>query len=172
MGALLHGCARTTPRIRAELQASKASPRALARQYGLNPKTVAKWRRRNTTADSPMGPREKRSSTLSPEQEALVVEFRRRTSLALDDMLGWLREQLPTLSRSYCIDACFATEFPDGPMLRQAAFGEADSTRRPSAMCTSITASYEQPTASSTCSWPSTASRSSPTSNFIAEPRR
>jgi hypothetical protein len=28
----------------------------LAARYGLNPKTVAKWRRRGSTADAPMGP--------------------------------------------------------------------------------------------------------------------
>ena len=42
MSSVLHGCARTTPRVRAELRAAQASPRALAAQYGLNPKTVAK----------------------------------------------------------------------------------------------------------------------------------
>ena len=40
MGSVLHGSARTTPRIRAELQASKESGRALAARYGLNAKTV------------------------------------------------------------------------------------------------------------------------------------
>ena len=56
MAGLLHGCARTTPCVRAELQASQASTRALAARYGLNPKTVAKWRARSDTADAPMGP--------------------------------------------------------------------------------------------------------------------
>ncbi len=51
----LHGSARTTPRVRAELQASKESGRTLAIRYGLNPKTVAKWRARSGTADAPMG---------------------------------------------------------------------------------------------------------------------
>ncbi len=41
MAGVLHGSARTTPRVRAELQASKESTRSLAEQYGLNPKTVA-----------------------------------------------------------------------------------------------------------------------------------
>ena len=53
MGSVLHGSARTTPRLRAELQASKESSRALAARYGLNPKTVRKWRMRTTTADAP-----------------------------------------------------------------------------------------------------------------------
>lgn len=46
MAAVLHGTARTTPRVRAEVQTSKDSTRTLAARYGLNPKTVAKWRGR------------------------------------------------------------------------------------------------------------------------------
>src|SRR5215210_6691640 len=100
MGAGLHGSARTTPRVRAELQASQEGTRALAARYGLNPKTVAKRRGRNGTADAPMGPRQPRSSVLTEAEEAMVVEFRRRTLLPLDDVLGCLREAIPKLTRS------------------------------------------------------------------------
>jgi transposase InsO family protein len=100
MATGLHGSARTTPRVRAELQASQASTRALAARYGLNPKTVAKWRGRVGTADAPMGPRQPRSCVLTEAEEAIVVEFRRRTLLPLDDILGCLRDTIPTLSRS------------------------------------------------------------------------
>ncbi len=100
MAAGLHGSARTTPRVRAELQASQASTRTLAARYGLNPKTVAKWRSRTGTADAAMGPRQPRSSVLTEAEEAIVVEFRRRTLLPLDDILGCLRGTIPTLSRS------------------------------------------------------------------------
>ena len=100
MAGLLHGCARTTPCVRAELQASQASTRALAARYGLNPKTVAKWRERSDTADAPMGPRRPRSTVLTEAEEAAVVEFRRRTLLPLDDVLGCLRESIPRLTRS------------------------------------------------------------------------
>src|ERR671927_977929 len=100
MEGLLHGCARATPRVRAELQASQESTRALAARYGLNPKTVAKWRARQTTADTPMGPRQPRSTVLTGAEEAIIVEFRRRTLLPLDDVPGCLRETIPTLSRS------------------------------------------------------------------------
>src|SRR3954464_8283353 len=100
MAGLLHGCARTTPCVRAELQASQASTRALAARYGLNPKTVAKWRERNNTADAPMGPRRPRSTVLTEAEEAIVVEFRRHTLLPLDDVLGCLRESIPRLTRS------------------------------------------------------------------------
>ena len=40
MASVLHGSARTTPRIRAELKAAQAPARLLASQYGLNVKTV------------------------------------------------------------------------------------------------------------------------------------
>src|ERR671913_758505 len=100
MAAGLHGSARTTPRVRAELQRSQEATRSLAARYGLNPKTVAKWRRRGSTADAPMGPSRPRSSALTEAEEAIVVEFRRRTLLPLDDVLGCLRETIPRLSRS------------------------------------------------------------------------
>lgn len=47
-----------------------------------------------------MGPRQPRSSVLTEAEEAIVVEFRRRTLLPLDDILGSLRGTIPTLSRS------------------------------------------------------------------------
>ena len=100
MAGVLHGSARTTPRVRAELQASQEATRSLAARYGLNPKTVAKWRKRTTTADQPMGPTRPRSTVLSEVEEAIIVEFRRRTLLPLDDGLGCLRESIPKLSRS------------------------------------------------------------------------
>jgi transposase len=100
MAAGLHGSARTTPRVRAELQAAQASTRALAAQYGLNPKTVAKWRARQITVDAPMGPCQPRSTVLTEAEEAIIVEFRRRTLLPLDDVMGCLREAIPKLSRS------------------------------------------------------------------------
>ncbi|MGI4795152.1 MAG: IS481 family transposase, partial [Janthinobacterium lividum] len=56
MAGNLHGSARTTPRVRAELQASQEKSSTLARRYGLSRTTVNKWRSRTTTADAPMGP--------------------------------------------------------------------------------------------------------------------
>src|ERR1700674_3554045 len=100
MASVLHGSARTTPCLRAEFQASKESTRALATRYGLNPKTVEKWRKRATTADAPMGPKAPRSTVLTPAEEAIVVAFRQKTLLPLDDVLGCLRDTIPNLSRS------------------------------------------------------------------------
>ncbi len=117
MAAGLHGSARTTPRVRAELQASQEATRALATRYGLNPKTVAKWRKRTTTADRPMGPSRPRSTVLTEAEEAIVVEFRRRTLLPLDDVLGCLRETIPKLSRSplhRCLERHGISRLPQG----------------------------------------------------------
>jgi transposase InsO family protein len=107
VAAGLHGSARTTPRVRAELQAAQEATRRLAARYGLNPKTVAKWRQRTTTADRPMGPARRRSTVLTETEEAIIVEFRRRTLLPLDDVLGCLRETIPKLSRS-ALHRCLA----------------------------------------------------------------
>jgi len=100
MADILHGSARTTPRVRAELQASKETTGSLARRYGLSRTTVAKWRSRTTTADAPMGPRDPKSTVLTPVEEAMIVEFRQRTLLPLDDVLGCLKDSIPKLTRS------------------------------------------------------------------------
>lgn len=47
-----------------------------------------------------MGPTKLKSTVLSPTEEAVIVEVRRRTLLPLDDMMGCLRESIPKLSRS------------------------------------------------------------------------
>src|ERR671913_1203033 len=73
MGQVLHGGATTTEAVRRAIQRSRESVRALARRHGVSPTTVQKWRKRQTTADLAMGPKEARSTTLTPEQEAVVV---------------------------------------------------------------------------------------------------
>lgn len=100
MGQVLHGSATTTEAIRRAIQNSQASLRALARRYGINPKTVAKWKKRDTTADRPTGPRAPHSTVLSVEEEALIIAFRRHTLLPLDDCLYALQPTIPHLTRS------------------------------------------------------------------------
>ena len=96
MGQVLHGSATTTHAVRAAIQRSQGSIAELSRTCGLNPKTVAKWRRRTVVVDAPMGPKERRSTVLSPEEEALVIAFRRHTPLPLDDCLYALQATIPT----------------------------------------------------------------------------
>ena len=57
MGQILHGCATTTKAVRRAIQHSQESLRSLAKRYGVNPKTIAKWRKRSSVADLPTGPR-------------------------------------------------------------------------------------------------------------------
>jgi transposase-like protein len=100
MGQILHGSATTTHAIRAEIQRSKAQLKELAAQHGLNPKTVAKWRKRAFIHDAPMGPKAPRSTVLTAEEEAVVVTFRKHTLLPLDDCLYALQATIPHLTRS------------------------------------------------------------------------
>jgi transposase InsO family protein len=100
VGQVLHGSATTTHAIRAAIQRSKASLQALSERYGINPKTVAKWRKRPSLEDCPMGPKAPRSTVLSVEEETLVVAFRRQTLLPLDDCLYALQVTIPHLTRS------------------------------------------------------------------------
>ena len=83
MGQVLHGSATTTEAIRRAIQHSQASLRSLAKRYGINQKTVAKWKRRSSVVDLPTGPREPRSSVLSIKDEVIIVAFRRYTLLPL-----------------------------------------------------------------------------------------
>src|SRR3954465_7407108 len=100
MGQVHHGSATTTAAIRRAIQHSQASLRTLAKRYGINQKTVAKWKRRTSVADRPTGPQEPRSTVLTVEEEAVIVAFRRHTLLPLDDCLYALQPTIPHLTRS------------------------------------------------------------------------
>lgn len=100
MGQVLHGSATTTAAVRRAIQDSQESLRALSKRYGINPKTVAKWRKRGSVEDIRTGPTEPRSTVLSKSDEAAIVAFRRHTLLPLDDCLYALQPSLPHLTRS------------------------------------------------------------------------
>ena len=65
MGQVLHGSATTTEAVRRAIQHSQESLRALAKRYGVNPKTIAKWKRRASAADLPTGPKKPQSTVLT-----------------------------------------------------------------------------------------------------------
>ena len=100
MGQIRHGSATTTHAVRAAIQRSQASIAELSRELGMNPKTVAKWRKCETVEDRKTGPKEPRSTVLSEDQEATVVAFRRHTLLPLDDCLYALQPSIPHLTLS------------------------------------------------------------------------
>ena len=76
MGQVRHGCATTTHAVRAAIQRSQASLATLSRELGINPKTVAKWRKRATVEDLKTGPKAPHSTTLTEAEEAMVVNRR------------------------------------------------------------------------------------------------
>jgi transposase-like protein len=71
----------------------------LSRELGVNPKTVAKWRKRATVEDLKTGRKAPHYTTLSQAEEAAVA-FRRHTLLPLDDCLYALQASIPHLTRS------------------------------------------------------------------------
>jgi len=90
MGQVLHGCATTTHAVRTAIQRSKAPLKELAARYGLNHKTVAKWRKRTFVYDAPMGLKTPHSAVLSSKEEAIIVAFRNRLA---DLSAEWSRQR-------------------------------------------------------------------------------
>jgi len=116
MGQVLHGCATTTEAIRRAIQHSQESLRALSKRYGINPKTVTKWKKRSAVADLPTGPKEPKSTSLSLDDEAIIVAFRKHTLLSLDDCLYALQATIPHLTRSSlhrCLQRHGISRLPD-----------------------------------------------------------
>jgi Integrase core domain len=100
MGQFLHGSATTTEAVRRAIQHSQESLRALSKRYGINQKTVAKWRKRTSVADVPTGLKHSTLTVLTVEEEAVIVAFRQYTLLSLVDCLYSLQPTIPTLTRS------------------------------------------------------------------------
>ena len=75
MGQILLGCATTTHIVRKAIQRSKASLSRLSRTYGINPKTVQKWRQRQSVEDRKTGTKHPHSTILNEAEEALIVAF-------------------------------------------------------------------------------------------------
>lgn len=91
MNIQLHKNATATPARRAAIQASGKPVRALAQEFGVSEDTIRRWKRRETVSDgSHMAQR--LQTTLSPAQDAIVLELRKVLGLALDDLLVVTRE--------------------------------------------------------------------------------
>jgi len=100
MGQVLHRCAKTTEAVRLAIKNSQESLKVLSKTYGINPKTVSKWKKRECLQDAPMGPKEARSTVLTLEEEAVCITFRKHTLFPLDDCLYALQSSIPHLTRS------------------------------------------------------------------------
>lgn len=80
----LHKRARTTPRARAEIAVGSDSVATLSQRYGLSPMPVLKRKHRTDFEDRPHTAH-RLQTTLTPAQEAIVVELRKTLRLSLDD---------------------------------------------------------------------------------------
>ena len=105
MGQVRRGSVRTTPAIRAAIQRSPESLQTLSNRHGIHPKTVAKWRKRPTTKDAPMGPTPV-STGRTVGHEAIVAAFGKHTLWLLDECLCALQASIPHLSRA-ALHRCF-----------------------------------------------------------------
>jgi len=54
----------------------------LSKRYGLDLRTVKKWKDRDFVEGAPMGTKVIRSTVLSPEEETIIVLFRKHTLFA------------------------------------------------------------------------------------------
>ena len=102
MAFTLHPNARTTPRIRKEIQEapSTVTNAELAEKYGIHRHTVAKWRKSTSIEDASSRPKHL-CTTLDETQEEVVVTLRKMLLLPLDDLLVVVRKFIePKLSRS------------------------------------------------------------------------
>jgi len=95
----LHANATTTPRVRAEIQASSEPVRVLVERYGVSETTIRRWRKRKTTEDRSHA-RHNLGQATSAAEEAIISELRTLAGLSLDDITEVMRRCLnPGLSR-------------------------------------------------------------------------
>lgn len=101
----LHKNARTTPVVRVEMGASSASVATLAKQYGVSESTARKWKSRDSVADASHTPH-RLQTTLTPAQEAVVVQLRKTLLLPIDDLLADTREFICDKATRSGLDRC------------------------------------------------------------------
>lgn len=100
MQVRLHANAATTPRTRAYIQQSTAPVAELAAELGVSETTIRRWRGRSAVEDRSHRPK-RLSTRLTPAEEEIVLELRRKLELSLDDLVEVMRRCVnPKLSRS------------------------------------------------------------------------
>ncbi len=115
MGQILHKRSRTTETVREEIQKAEGSLKILGKRFNVNWKTIQKWKKRETTADAPMG-NGRVNSVLTEEEEKVICEARKKTWLPLDDLFDLLKPQIQKLSRSNlhrCLQYYGASKVPE-----------------------------------------------------------
>jgi transposase len=100
MQVRLHANAATTPKTRAYIQQSSASVADLAFELGVSETTIRRWKGRDSVTDGSHTPK-RLAISLTPVEEELVLELRRKLALPLDDLVEVMRRCVNAkLSRS------------------------------------------------------------------------
>jgi transposase-like protein len=100
MTQALHRQARTTHLIREEIKNSTLPQAELARLYNVTRQTIRKWQDRESPGDGSHSPKTM-YTTLTPDQELIVVALRRTLLLPTDDLVAVTREFInPAVSRA------------------------------------------------------------------------
>ena len=95
----LHANATTTPKIRAEIQASSEPVAVLAERYNVSETTIRRWRSRTSTEDR-SHVRHNLGQATTPVEEAIIAELRTLAGLSLDDITEVMNRCVhPGLSR-------------------------------------------------------------------------
>ena len=128
MEVKLHANAATTPRTRTYIQRSRASTAELARELGVSPRTIDRWRKRGDVADRSHRPH-RILTTMTPVEERLAVELRSGLALPLDDIVEVMHRCLnPHLSRSQ-LHRCLQRHGVSGrPPVVKPAYGRFETT--------------------------------------------
>jgi transposase InsO family protein len=95
----LHANATTTPKVRAEIQASLDPVAVLAQRYGVSETTIRRWRGRTSPQDRSHR-RHNLGQATTPVEEEIIAELRRLGRLSLDDITEVMNRCInPRLSR-------------------------------------------------------------------------
>jgi transposase len=125
----LHRNARTTPRIREEINASKLTMRELSVKYNVSLDTIHKWKHRTSSQDAPNIKRNLGQST-SLEEELLIVNLRKDLKLSLNDIQQVINSSVnANLSRSSiyrCLKRYGVNKFPKESPKAYGKFSNAD----------------------------------------------
>jgi hypothetical protein len=94
---------RTTPVQRMVIKQSLryyATQKLLAELFGVNPKTIKKWRERDSIYDKRSGPPKGKSRVVTKVQESYIFQYCARNPGTLNEMLAGLQRTTPHLTRS------------------------------------------------------------------------
>jgi hypothetical protein len=128
MGQVLHGCATTTEAIRRATQHRQESLKSLSKRYGIDTKTVAKWKKHSFATDLPTGPKaaSRRCCRLKLKPSSLRSAGTRCCRSTIDSMP--CRRLFRISADHRCIAACGATVFLRCRMWKAARLPHASST--------------------------------------------